>query len=262
MISVSPHIVCFRANNPSAMTLDGTNCYVVFGRTEAFIVDAGPEEAPHLTAMAEFLRSKQLNPRGILLTHTHNDHTAGLATLRQYVDAPVYAFKEGYDRTLVDGQRIPLEAGPLVVIHTPGHAGDCVCFFHEQDGVLIAGDTVLGSGTSVISPPEGDVSDYLDALERLKKYPAKIIAPGHGPMISDPAAKLDEYIKHRLMRERQIVAELQDGPKTVDELVAEIYEDVDKSLHGAAGWSVRAHLKRLERAGQVREEAGKYEIKG
>ena len=261
MIPVSAHIVCFRAHNPSPMSLDGTNCYIVSGRGEAFVVDAGPNEPMHLQSMSRYLDSHALHLRGILLTHTHSDHTEGLEALRELQQAPVHAFKSGFDHHLRDGQRIPIGGSTLTVIHTPGHAGDCVCFFHGGDAVLISGDTILGSGTSVISPPEGDVSDYLDSLERLKKFPARTIAPGHGPMLSDPRAKIDEYIHHRLMRERQIVAQLQTGPKNVDELVAEIYKDVDQTLHGAAGWSVRAHLKRLEREGKVSVKGERYALK-
>jgi glyoxylase-like metal-dependent hydrolase (beta-lactamase superfamily II) len=260
MIEVSPHVVCFRAHNPSPMTLDGTNCYIIAGRGEAFVIDVGPDEAPHLTAMADYLTANRLMLRGILLTHTHSDHVQGLSSFRQMFAVPVYAYKAGYDRPLQDGQRIPINGDSLVVAHTPGHAGDCVCFFYEPEGVLIAGDTILGIGTSVISPPEGDVSAYLDALERLKRFPARIIAPGHGPMIYQPRAKLDEYIEHRLMRERQIIAQLQGGPKTVEELVAEIYKDVDKQLHGAAGWSVRAHLARLEKQGRVAQSGERYTL--
>jgi glyoxylase-like metal-dependent hydrolase (beta-lactamase superfamily II) len=260
MIDVSPHVMCFRANNPSPMTLDGTNCYIVYGRGEAFVVDVGPDEAPHLAAMVDYLKANRLQLRGILLTHTHSDHTLGLASFRQMLDAPVYAFKPGYDRALQDGQRIPIGGDALVVVHTPGHAGDCVCFFYEPEGVLIAGDTILGIGTSVISPPEGDVSAYLDSLERLKRFPARIIAPGHGPLIANPRQKIDEYIEHRLMRERQIVEQLQSGPKGVEELVAEIYKDVDQKLHGAAGWSVRAHLIRLEKHGRVQADGDRYAL--
>jgi glyoxylase-like metal-dependent hydrolase (beta-lactamase superfamily II) len=261
MIPVSAHIVCFRAHNPSPMTLDGTNCYIVRGRGEAYVIDSGPNEVQHLAAMSRYLDSHALHLRGILLTHTHNDHTDGLDALRKLQHAPVYAFKEGYEHQLRDGQRIAIGTSTLTVIHTPGHAGDCVCFFHDGDAVLLSGDTILGSGTSVISPPEGDVSEYLETLERLKRFPARAIAPGHGPMLSDPRAKIDEYIQHRLMRERQIVAQLQSGPKSVDELVAEVYKDVDKKLHAAAGWSVRAHLQRLERAGKVTAQGERYRLK-
>ncbi|MBI5879609.1 MAG: MBL fold metallo-hydrolase [Chloroflexi bacterium] len=260
MIPVSEHITCFRAHNPSPMTLDGTNCYIVSGSTGAWLIDAGPDEAEHLAAMAASIRVHGLALRAILLTHTHSDHTDGLISFRQITPAPIYAFKDGYDRRLTPGETLELDGQHLTVIHTPGHAGDCICFFHQPDGVLIAGDTILGIGTSVIAPPEGNVSDYLDSLERLKAYPAKLIAPGHGPMIADPRAKIDEYIEHRLMRERQIIAQLSSGPKTIEAMVAEIYKDVDKSLHGAAGWSVRAHLSRLEKMGKVRADGERWAL--
>jgi glyoxylase-like metal-dependent hydrolase (beta-lactamase superfamily II) len=242
------------------MTLDGTNCYIVRGGGEAYLIDSGPNEPQHLAAMSKYLDAHALYLRGILLTHTHQDHIEGLDALKKLQNAPVYAFKEGFNERLRDGQRIAIGHSTLTVVHTPGHAGDCVCFFHDRDAVLIAGDTILGAGTSVISPPEGDVSDYLDALERLKQFPARTIAPGHGPMLSDPRAKIDEYIHHRLMREQQILAQLQGGPKSVDELVAVIYQDVDKKLHAAAGWSVRAHLTRLERAGRVTVQGQLYRL--
>ncbi len=260
MIPVSEHIVCYRAHNPSAMTLDGTNCYIIASTTDAWLIDAGPDEAEHLRALANYIQERGVTLRAILLTHTHGDHIGGLDALRAIVPAPVYAFKDGYDRKLTAGESLTLEGQRLTVIHTPGHARDCVCFFHEPDGVLVAGDTILGFGTSVIAPPEGDVSDYLDSLERLKAYPARLIAPGHGPMISDARAKIDEYIEHRLMRERQIIAQLQDGPQTVEALVAEIYKDVDKQLHGAAAWSVRAHLDRLTKMGKVRAAGDRWTL--
>jgi glyoxylase-like metal-dependent hydrolase (beta-lactamase superfamily II) len=251
MIPVSASVVCIRAHNPSPMTLDGTNCYIVSGNDEALLIDVGPDEAAHLDALADYLRAHRLRLRSIWFTHTHSDHIDGLANFRQRVNAPVSAFKAGYDVQLKDGDHIAIGADVIRVIHTPGHSSDCVCFLHEREGVLFTGDTVLGSGTSVLSPAEGDVGDYLDSLERLKQLPTQIIAPGHGPMLPDPRAKLDEYIEHRAMRERQISAQLQTGPKTIPQMVEEIYKDVDKQLHGAAARSVLAHLKRMERLGKV-----------
>ena len=251
MLPVSPSVVCIRANNPSPMTLDGTNCYIAASSSDALLIDVGPDDAAHLDALANHLRDHQLTLRAILLTHTHSDHTDGLANFRQRIAAPVHAFKAGYDQQFKDGERITIGADMLRVIHTPGHSGDCVCFLHEREGVLFAGDTILGSGTSVISPNEGDVGDYLDSLERLKQLNAQLIAPGHGPMLHDPRAKIDEYIAHRAQREQQIIAQLQTGPQTIPAMVTQIYKDVDPKLHGAAARSVLAHLKRLERMGQA-----------
>ncbi|MBI1802739.1 MAG: MBL fold metallo-hydrolase [Chloroflexi bacterium] len=266
MFHITDHIVCFRAHNPSPMTLDGTNCYIVSGRTaagltNALLIDVGPDEPAHVAAIAAYLREREWRLQGILLTHTHRDHTDGLESFHRLTAAPVHAFKSGYDHPLRDGDQVALGDRALVVIHSPGHAGDCVCFYDEREGVLFTGDTVLGVGTSVIAPPEGDVSAYLDALQRLKSFPAKVIAPGHGPIITRPRAKLDEYIEHRLMRERQIIAELQSGPKTIADLVAEIYKEVDKSLHRAAAWSVSAHLERLRQAGKVIAEADQWRLR-
>jgi len=259
MIPISEHIACIRANNPSPMTLDGTNSYVISGKATAWLIDVGPDDPAHLAALAGYMQERTLALEAIMLTHTHGDHIEGLDAFRRIMPAPVWAYRDGYDRRLHAGETLMLEGQRVGVIHTPGHAGDCLCFFHAPDAVLIAGDTILGIGTSVIAPPEGDVSAYLDSLERLKAFPARTIAPGHGPMIADPAAKLTEYIEHRLMRERQIMAQLSRGPKTIGAMVAEIYKDVNPILHSAAAWSVRAHLKRLEKLGRVRADGEHWE---
>ncbi len=260
MIEVAENIVCIRANNPSPMTLDGTNCYILSAHSDAVLIDVGPNDDSHLDALTHYVRANHLRLRAILLTHTHSDHIGGLDAFRRRINVPIYAFKSTYDEPLRDGQRLHIGQCALDVLHTPGHAGDCVCFFHPPTAVLFAGDTVLGIGTSVIAPPEGDVSDYLDSLEDLKTLPIQLIAPGHGPLIHEPQAKLNEYIEHRLMRERQIIEQLQTGAKSVAELVKEIYKDVDPNLHGAAAWSVGAHLKRLERAAKVRANGEQFEL--
>lgn len=262
MITVSEHIACIRANNPSPMTLDGTNCYIISGASAAWLVDVGPDEPAHLAALADHIRARGLALQAIVLTHTHSDHIDGLEAFRRIMHVPVWAFRDGYDRRIAPGETLMLEDQRVSVIHTPGHASDCLCFYHEPDGVLIAGDTILGIGTPVIAPPDGDVSTYLDSLERLKAFPARTIAPGHGPMIADARAKIDEYIEHRLMRERQIMAQLSGGPKTVGAMVAEIYKDVNPVLHGAAAWSVRAHLGRLEKLGSVRADGEHWTLTG
>src|SRR3954449_4130348 len=187
-----------RAANPSPLTLDGTNTYVVGG----WVVDPGPDDPDHLRAVVEAAAGAVA---GIVLTHDHHDHSEGAPALSSMTGAPVE--RPG------GGERV----GPFEAIATPGHAPDHVALVAGRS--LFTGDTVLGTGSVFIQPGEGSLSAYLDSLRRLRTLDAEAILPGHGPVVWDPRAKIDEYLAHRLDRERRVVEALEAGARTHDELL-------------------------------------------
>jgi glyoxylase-like metal-dependent hydrolase (beta-lactamase superfamily II) len=236
------------APNPGPFTLDGTNTWVV-GRNPSVVIDPGPDDAGHILAVLE-----EAEPvAAVLLTHHHPDHAPGASRLAEAAAAPVRAFRPepGEDR-LADGEVIEAGSVRLRVVHTPGHTADHVCFLAEPDGLLFTGDTVLGRGTSVIDPPDGDMGSYLRSLERLRSLEPRTIYPGHGPVIFTPIGRLDYYLRHREERERQVLEALENGPRTPEDLVPAVYADeVSPDLYPAAARSVLAHLAKLEREGRV-----------
>jgi glyoxylase-like metal-dependent hydrolase (beta-lactamase superfamily II) len=250
------------APNPSPMTGPGTNSFLVGGSPiGCYIIDPGPEHQGHLETLAREGQARG-GVRGLLITHGHADHYEGARTLARLTSAPILAWsREGTpaaDQELADGQIIDCGPDRLRVIHTPGHRFDHVCFLLERARMLFAGDLVAGVGTVVIIPPEGSINAYLSSLRRLLALDLALMLPAHGPFVTDPQAKLQEYIDHRLLREQQILAALQAGLDRIPEMVKHIYADVDPRLHGFAGESVRAHLLKLEEEGRVvqRDEQG------
>lgn len=240
-------IVRILAPNPGVRELDGTNTWVV-GRWPAAVIDPGVDDPAHL---AEVLEAAG-RVGAILLTHDHPDHAPGAATLAARTGAPVLAAGrvEGRER-LRDGEAIRMPGVHLVTVATPGHTPDHVAFSLPADRALFTGDTVLGRGTSVIDPPEGDLTQYLRTLHRLRELEPRTIYPGHGPVVLDALGKLDEYLAHRQMREEQVLAGLAEGPRTPEELVPRIYGDYPVELHPLAARSVLAHLLKLEAEGRV-----------
>jgi glyoxylase-like metal-dependent hydrolase (beta-lactamase superfamily II) len=218
-----------RAANPSALTLDGTNTYVV-GR---WVVDPGPADDEHVAAVRAAARD---GIEAVVLTHGHGDHADAAPAL----DVPV--LRPG------DGE----EAGPFRAIATPGHSPDSVCLILD-DRVCFAGDTVLGSGSVFIAPGEGSLSAYLASLRRLRSLALEVLCPGHGPYVWDPAAKLDEYIEHRLDRERRLVDALDAGLRTQDELLDSAWSDAPAELRYFAGLSLASHLEKLDEEGRLPE---------
>jgi glyoxylase-like metal-dependent hydrolase (beta-lactamase superfamily II) len=217
------------APNPSPMTLDGTNTWVVGG----WVVDPGPADAGHLAAVREAAGTIE----GIVLTHSHADHSEGVRDLGIEAVQPA------------DGERV----GPFEAIATPGHSRDSVCLLYGR--VLFTGDTVLGAGSVFVSPGEGSLSAYLESLERLLTLELDAICPGHGPVVTDPAAKLREYRDHRLEREAKVIAALDAGARTRDELLAHAWSEVDFSIspiiRAAGEATLAAHLERLGREGRL-----------
>jgi glyoxylase-like metal-dependent hydrolase (beta-lactamase superfamily II) len=240
-------IVRILAPNAGLRELEGTNTWVV-GRWPAAVIDPAVDDPAHLREV----RSAAGRVDAILLTHDHPDHAAGALTLARETGAAVYAVRAtaGIVR-LRDGQVLEMPGVSLTAVATPGHTADHVAFFSEPDRGLFTGDAVLGRGTSVIDPPEGDLAHYLRSLQRMRDLAPRTIFPGHGPLVLDAMAKLDGYIQHRAMREEQVLAGLSEGPRTPEELVPEIYRDHPPELHGLAARSVLAHLLKLEAEGRV-----------
>jgi glyoxylase-like metal-dependent hydrolase (beta-lactamase superfamily II) len=219
------------APNPGPMTLEGTNTYVV-GRDPAVVIDPGPDDAGHIEAIKEATQARG-GIGTILLTHSHSDHSGGVEAL-------------GIQPTpLADGRVI---AG-LTAIATPGHARDHFCFLLH--GACFTGDLILGEGSTIVGPREmgGSLADYLRSLEKLRELDLTTIYPGHGPEVTEPEAKIAEYIEHRMMRERRLVAALERGERSKAALLAEVWDDVPEQLRGAATIAMQAHLEKLEDEG-------------
>lgn len=238
------------AGNASPWTLEGTNTYVVGNRTP-IVIDPGPEDAAHLGRVLQ----EAGMPSVILLTHTHPDHAEGARRFAEMSGSPIAAFAAGDGTAAVgDGQRIRAGDATLVAVRTPGHSSDHLCFWLEEERALFTGDHVLGRGTTVVAHPDGDMTDYLGSLDRVRGLGATRLYPGHGPVVEDPAPVLQYYVTHRLEREAQVLAAIDAGDRTVGEMVERIYADVDRALHGAAALSVSAHLDKLRFEGAVDEE--------
>jgi len=240
-------IVRVLAPNPGPFTLEGTNTWVV-GRDPALVIDPGPEDEVHLQSVAQEAGAVAL----ILVTHGHPDHSPGAPRLSEITAAPVRAFRpaDGVER-LHDMQLVSAGDVNLRVLHTPGHTADHVTFLAEGTGAMFTGDAVLGRGTALIDPAEGDLAQYLQSLRRMREARPRVIYPGHGPTVFDAVGKIREYEDHRAMREREVTTALSAGPRTIPELVAEIYADTPPELHPAAAMQLEALMAKLEREERV-----------
>src|ERR1700761_6921349 len=245
--------LCVLAPNPSPMTLDGTNTWVIAepGSSAVVVVDPGPDDGQHLRRVLDTACAGDRHVAQIVLTHGHLDHSAGAARFATMSGAPVGALDPGLRLgTEGDGPGDVITAGgcELRVVATPGHTADSLSLLLSADGGLLTGDTVLGRGTTVIAN-DGSLGDYLHTLDELRALAdsgaLRVLLPGHGPLLNDPAGVLDYYIAHRRERLDQVRSALTAGAKTPAEVVAVVYADVDKSLWPAAELSVRAQLDYL-----------------
>jgi len=236
------------APNPSPMTLDGTNTWVLRepGEKRCVVVDPGPLDEGHLSRVADH------GPVAlIVLTHGHLDHSEGAARLREMTGAAVLARDPAWCmgvEPLEAGRATPVEGLEWVSVLTPGHSSDSVCLLLSEDRALLTGDTVLGRGTTVVAHPDGKLGDYLDSLQRLRDLAdasVDVLLPGHGPVLSGPIGVLDYYLKHRQERLEQVRAAVAAGDDDAKAVVRRVYADVDQALWPAAELSVRAQLDYL-----------------
>ncbi len=265
---VSPLIRRVVANNPSAFTYYGTGTYIV-GRGEVAVIDPGPLLHDHVEALLAAVAGERVTH--ILVTHTHSDHSPAAAPLQKATGAPTYGFgphgsgrpepdvrvEEDGDRAfrpdhrLHDGDAIAGPGWTFEALHTPGHTSNHLCFALGEERALFSGDHVMGWSTSVISPPDGDMQAYMQALRRLLARDDATYWPTHGPPITDPRRHVEALIAHREAREAAIAACLAEGMTRIPAIVERLYADVPVLLHPAAGRSVFAHLIHMVETGQA-----------
>jgi glyoxylase-like metal-dependent hydrolase (beta-lactamase superfamily II) len=244
---VLPGISRVVANNPSVMTYHGTNTWLIAAEDGFTVLDPGPDDAEHVQAV---LRATGGRVARILLSHTHKDHLGATAALQAASGAPTYGFRHSEtdaftpDIALGDGDDI---AG-MTVLHTPGHASDHLCFA-RPDGTLFSADHVMGWNSSIVNPPNGDMSAYFASLQRLLARDDRIYLPGHGPLLENPHPFVQDLLAHRIRRERSIAEALTATPTTPSALTDALYSQTHPWLRMAAERNVIAHLLKLEREG-------------
>jgi glyoxylase-like metal-dependent hydrolase (beta-lactamase superfamily II) len=233
-----PEIVRIVAPNPGPMTLEGTNTFVVARDGGAYVIDPGPADDGHVLKVWEAAEAVG-GILGVLLTHGHGDHADAVPMLG---GSQLWPLTSGSDPE-------SKEAGPFGVVPTPGHSPDHVVF--TLGDVAFCGDLVLGEGSTFVPPDGGSLIAYLESLERLRDLDAALLCPGHGPWITDPRAKVTEYIEHKLDRERKLVAALDSGERSKEKLLDAAWDDVPPELRGAAAVVMEAHLQKLDAEGRL-----------
>ena len=253
LVRLSPLVRRITQDNPSMFTGAGTNTHLV-GERRIFILDPGPRNELHFQRIVEAVGDAAVE--AVIPTHHHPDHWPLAPLLAERFRAPMLGFAAWGDyrpdRTVADGEVLDSGELRLRALHTPGHAPDHLCYLLLDDETLFSGDHVMGWSTTVIAPPGGNLNDYLASLAKLAAMRFRVMFPAHGLPIAEPYARIEELRAHREERTRQSLAALAAGLERIPEMVASIYADVDSRLHGAAGWSLRAHLDALVEQGRVR----------
>lgn len=268
-IEFRPNYICFPVRTPTKPPATHTNCYLIYSSNDLLIIDPGSpygDEQQALADCVDALVAEGRSVREIVLTHMHPDHVGGVNALRAHLGdrvrvaahrltAEPLAGSVPLDRFIEDDEVINLGGSPQVALramHTPGHARGHLCFHEERTGTLISGDNIVGLGSVLIDPPEGNMRAYLQSLERMRALPnLSVIFGGHGPAIANPYAKLSEYIAHRLDREQRILQAVREGAATPRDIVARVYTDVSPKAHAMAERAVLAHLEKLIEDNQV-----------
>jgi glyoxylase-like metal-dependent hydrolase (beta-lactamase superfamily II) len=265
LIEAEAGVARLLAPNPSPYTATGTQVHLV-GTRELAVIDPGPDEPAHIEALLAAIAGRPV--AAILVTHTHRDHSPAAGTLRERTGAPVVgcaalatadlgpgaeAFDRDYrpDRVLANGESIAVDGRTLIAIATPGHTSNHLCFAVEGSGALFSGDHVMGWSTSVVIPPDGHMGDYMRSLDKLRGRADRIYYPAHGDPVTDPQRLVRGMLSHRLRREAQVRRRLDEGDRTVEQVVAAAYPGLDPRLQPAAGATVLAHLLDLQERGLV-----------
>ena len=275
-VRVSPLIRRVLVNNPSPYTFKGTNSFIV-GTGKVAVVDPGPDDDAQLAALLEAVKGETVTY--ILVTHSHADHSPLAKRLKAATGATTLAYGAveapptsglrldasidhdfAPDQRLGDGDVVSGPGWTLEALFTPGHMSNHMCFALKEEQALFAGDHVMAWATSVIAPPDGDMGQYFASLRKLLDRDDQVYHPGHGPSKRDPLPLVRGYLAHRRMREEAIRARVAQGARSVGEIVASIYADVDPKLHGAAALSTTAHLDHLVEQGKLRTVHGIYEV--
>jgi glyoxylase-like metal-dependent hydrolase (beta-lactamase superfamily II)/8-oxo-dGTP pyrophosphatase MutT (NUDIX family) len=270
-ITFRPNYICFPVRTPTRPPATHTCCYIVHNSKEMLVFDPGSPYEDEQQALAECIDDmigEGRRVREIILTHLHPDHVGGVNALKEHLggNVPVAAHAQTaealtdvhVDRLIEDNDVITLEGEPAIhlrALHTPGHARGHLCFHDEERGVLMTGDNLVGVGSVLIDPPEGNMRDYLNSLERMLALPMlTVLLGGHGPAVATTYRKILEYILHRVEREQNILAAVREGASTPKEIVARVYTDVSPKAHAMAERAVLAHLEKLREDGQVRQD--------
>lgn len=278
---ISKNIRRITANNPAPFTFKGTGTYII-GHGSVAVIDPGPNLADHINAIMTELKDETISH--ILVTHNHKDHSPAALTLSRLCNAKIYAanvdgqiysddkIEEGIDKTfkpdieINDGDIIQGHNWTLEAVHTPGHLSNHYCFSFKEEKALFTGDHVMGWSTSIVSPPDGDMQDYMDSLEKLLNRDDNIYYPTHGWPIENPNQFVKQLLGHRLRREKEIIRAIEKGAHTIHEIVHNIYITIDKKLYPAAARTIYAHLIRLVAINavycdEIPNENSKYFIK-
>jgi glyoxylase-like metal-dependent hydrolase (beta-lactamase superfamily II) len=271
---LSPRVATVLGHNPGPFTGPGTNTYIVGMGRRPLLLDTGigvPKWAENFPRGLRELAHTDVLER-VVLTHAHQDHIGGvkdvtrlfgrLEVVKKPWPKPGPDDAAGTPITTIDHGAVVATAGAtLNAVFTPGHAPDHLCYYLVEEKALFTGDVILGAGTTVIPDETGDLGQYMDSLRRMLALDVEKIYPAHGTVIHNARQKINEYIAHRELRERQIIGALRDGPSAVTALVKRIYTDVPEFLHPAAAQSVRSHLRKLLNEGRVEEHDNVWSLK-